>query len=109
MLVTVEPGCAPESTSYTKVSCAVVLAGRVAIVQDEMPPSGAVQVNVGPDCCVSDWKVELVATVTVNVTFAASFGPLFVTNTVKGALDPGDTAKGAVIGHHRSTFALPGS
>ena len=109
VLVTVEPACAPGSTLKTKVSCAVVPAGRVAIVQVELPSvlltSGSTQLKAGPVTCVSVWNDELVATVTDKETFDASFGPLFVTNTLNGALEPGDTWKGAEIGHQRSTAA----
>jgi hypothetical protein len=112
VLVMPVPAGTPEFTWKTNVNCAVVLAGRVAIVQVELPvppTDGFVQLNAGPVTWVSDWNVELVATVTVNCTFAASFGPLFVTNTVNGAEEPADTEKGADIGHQRSTLALAGS
>jgi len=74
-----------------------------------LPTSGFEQLKAGPVTCVSDWNVELVATVTVKETFDASFGPLFVTKTLNGALEPGDTSKGAEIGHQRSTAAFCGS
>ena len=112
VLETDVPGWASESTRKTNVNWAVVLAGSVAMVQVELPvvpTSGLVHSKVAPVTWVSDWNVELVPTVTVNCTFSASFGPLFVTKTVKGALEPGDTWKGADIGHQRSTFALAGS
>src|SRR5216117_3446029 len=73
VLVMPAPADAPESTWKTNVNCAVVLAGRLAIVQVEVPvppTDGFVQVNAGPVTSVSDWNVELVATVTVNCTFS---------------------------------------
>src|SRR5678816_2975622 len=79
------------------------------MVQVEVPPDGLVQVKAGPVTCVSDWNVEFVATLTVSVTSCASLGPLFVTNTLKGALEPADTWKGAEIEAQRSTAALLGS
>ena len=106
VLVTAEPACAPALTWKTKVSCAVVLAGSDAIVQVELPvppTDGFVQSNAGPVTWVSDWNVELVATVTVNETFCASLGPLFVTNTLNAAFELDDASNGAKIGHHRST------
>ena len=89
----------------------MVLAGRLAIVQVETPAVvvGSVHSNAGPETCDFDWNVALVGTVTVSSTFSASFGPLFVTKTEKGALEPAETWNGAKIGVQRSTAALFGS
>jgi len=69
VLETPAPSAALESTWKMNCRTAVVLAGRVAIVQVELPvlPGvGFVQVKAGPDVCVSETNVELVATVTVS-------------------------------------------
>ena len=105
---TAEPPAAPESIWKTKVNCAVVLAGILAIVQ-VLTPLTVVHSNAGPEICDSDWNVKFVPPVTSSCTFSAAFGPLFVTKTEKGALEPADTWNGAKMGVQRSTAALAGS
>src|SRR5206468_3405591 len=81
VLDTAAPGSAPASTWKMKVNCAVTFAGSVAIVQVELPVApaiGFVQVAAGPEVCVSDMHVELVATATTSWPCDPSFGPLAV-------------------------------
>src|SRR6185369_4048817 len=86
MLLNVVPVGVPPGMFAVMVNVAVALSGSVAMVQltvPPLPPGGVVQMNVGPLSCERETKVIVPGSGSFSVTVCASFGPLFVTVTVK--------------------------
>ena len=54
----------------------------VPLIVPVPPTAGTLRTNAGPDVCVSETKVVLAGTRSVNETAAAALGPLLVTAIV---------------------------
>jgi len=81
VLETVLPFAAAGETLTTSVNVAVAPAASDVMVQVvvPVPPAGGwMQLNAGPAVCASETKVVLAGFVSLDDTFAASDGPLFV-------------------------------
>lgn len=100
------PPAASPGICMTKVKLPEALSGRVAIVQVIVPPeptAGAeLQLKVGPEFWVSDWKVIPGGIASTRETPVALSGPAFKIVTSKETLLPAAALAGPVLVTNRS-------